>query len=277
MRIRYMDVGGSQTRYIEAGNPASPKLLLLHGMALFAEVWAANIDALATQNHVVAVDMLGHGFTRPAQGLEPTIPAKLEHLAQFTRQLEWDQFAVAGSSYGALMGALLYLDAKLPVTKLIITSSGSTFNTEAEFVKQTDNPKSVFHAVTQDQPVESWQQRLAFNFANPELFPRELALIATHAYAQPWAQACWRSTVDTMLDIDSFRPFRILERIEEIRIPTLVAWGRQDPGGVLASAEAAVRRMPDARIDVYDPCGHYPMIEHPQRYNASALSFLASR
>jgi 2-hydroxy-6-oxonona-2,4-dienedioate hydrolase len=272
-----MDVGGSRTRYIEAGDPASPKLLLLHGMALLSEVWAANIDALAAQNHVVAVDMLGHGFTRPAEGLVPTIPAKLEHLARFTCKLGFDSFAVAGSSYGALIGALLYLEQRLPVTKLVITSSGSTFNTEAEFVAQTRNPKSIFHAPTVDQTVDTWKQRLSFNFANVQLFPHELALIAAHAYAQSWAQACWRTTVETMMDIERFRPFRILEHIDRIDIPTLVAWGRQDPGGVLASAEAAVKRMPNARIEVYDPCGHYPMIEHPQQYNESVLAFLRSR
>lgn len=56
--------------------------------------------------------------------------------------------------------------------------------------------------------------------------------------------------------------------------PTLVFWGRQDPGGTLAAAQAAVARMPAARLVDYDRCGHYPMIEHAQDWNREVLGFL---
>jgi pimeloyl-ACP methyl ester carboxylesterase len=77
-----------------------------------------------------------------------------------------------------------------------------------------------------------------------------------------------------MVDEEEFGRFRILDRLEEIRVETLVVWGRQDRGGVLASAEAAVRRMPRARLIAFDRCGHMPMAEHPAEYTAAVRDFL---
>ena len=63
---------------------------------------------------------------------------------------------------------------------------------------------------------------------------------------------------------ERFRPFRILERLEQLTLPTLVVWGRDDKGGSLDSATVAIQRMPNARLVTFDACGHYPMIEHPE-------------
>ncbi len=73
-----------------------------------------------------------------------------------------------------------------------------------------------------------------------------------------------------------FRPFRILERLEALACPTLVVWGRNDRGGAPESAAAAVERIPDGRLVMFDDCGHYPMIEHPARYNLGTAAFLAA-
>ncbi|MGH7714361.1 MAG: alpha/beta fold hydrolase, partial [Vulcanimicrobiaceae bacterium] len=71
--------------------------------------------------------------------------------------------------------------------------------------------------------------------------------------------------------------FRVLERLEEFDVETLVVWGREDPGGVYESAVAAVKRMPNARLETFEHCGHMPMIEHPGEYNEALRAFLLGR
>jgi len=275
MLMRFVDVAGSQTRFIHAGDPAHPPLLMLHGLALSAEVWLRNIDALAARRHVVAVDMLGHGFTRPAPGLTVDIAAKLAHLKAFIDLLGLERPAICGSSYGALIGTLLSLEHRGLVDRLVINGSGSCFNSQAQLSDQVERLYALYQPNLTTSTPQMWRERLAPSFFDPALIPPELLFLAPLSYAQPWAAECWAGTMEELRDESRFRPFRILERLEQVTTPALVAWGRQDRGGVLESAEAAVQRMPNARLEVFDACGHYPMLEHPDAFNRLVADFLA--
>ena len=48
-----------ELRAIRSGN--GPTVVLLHGVGLRAEAWAAQIDALSAEFEVIAPDMAGHG------------------------------------------------------------------------------------------------------------------------------------------------------------------------------------------------------------------------
>lgn len=275
MKMQVINVSGTETRCVLAGDPKAPTVFLLHGLALTADVWLRNIDALAERYHVVVPDMLGHGFTRPDSEASVDIPAKIGHLKALADALEIERVALCGSSYGALIAALFFLQNKDRVSKLVINGSGSCFNTEEQLVAQVKKLHALYApSLTQSTP-EMWRERIGNNFFDASKIPAELLLIAPLCYAQPWAASRWAETMATMGDAERFRPFRILERLEQLTVPTLVVWGRDDKGGSLESATAAVKRMPDARLVTYDACGHYPMIEHPQEYNRLVGEFLA--
>ncbi|MFZ5778640.1 MAG: alpha/beta fold hydrolase [Pseudomonadota bacterium] len=274
MRMQVIDVAGTETRCVLAGDPDAPAVFLLHGLALTADVWLRNVDALAKTHRVVAPDMLGHGFTRPATEAPVDIPAKLRHLRDLANTLGIDELSLCGSSYGALISALFFLENKDRVSKLVINGSGSCFNTEEQLVAQVKKLHALYEpSLTRSTP-EMWRDRIGNNFFDTSKIPAELLLIAPLCYAQPWAARRWAETMATMGDAARFRPFRILERLEDITVPSLIVWGRDDKGGSLESATAAVRRMPHARMVTFDACGHYPMIEHPEDYNRLVSEFL---
>ena len=56
--------------------------------------------------------------------------------------------------------------------------------------------------------------------------------------------------------------------------PVLVVWGREDKMVPAAHAEVAAKEVPQATIKLFDQCGHAPMWEHPQDFNALLLDFL---
>ncbi|MGE0714243.1 MAG: alpha/beta fold hydrolase [Alphaproteobacteria bacterium] len=275
MKMKMIDVAGVETRCIMAGDPAAPALFLLHGLALTGDVWVRNIDELARTHRVIVPDMLGHGFTRPPASAVVDIPAKLAHLKGLADALGIERAALCGSSYGALIGALFFLANRDRVGQLVINGSGSCFNTEQQLVEQVKRLHALYAPTLADSTPEMWRDRIANNFFDAAKVPAELPSIAALCYAYPWAAERWAETMATIGDADRFRPFRILERLEEITIPTLVVWGRDDRGGSLESATVAVSRMPDARLVAFDSCGHYPMIEHPVEYNRLVGDFLA--
>lgn len=274
--MRYIDVEGVATRCLLAGDRDAPALLLLHGLALTAEVWLRNVEALARSRRVVAPDMLGHGFTRPADGAAVVVPAKLRHLEGLADALGLTRFAAAGSSYGALMAAQLHLRNPGRVERLVINGSGSCFNSEAQLAGQMGRMREVYAPERLAGSTRAeWQARIGNNFHDPAKVPEALPVVAQLCYAQPWAAARLEESMAAMQEPARFRPHRILERLEEIACPTLVVWGREDRGGALDGAEAAVARLPDGRLEVFEGCGHYPMLEHPERYNGLVRDFLA--
>ena len=74
-------VSGKPLFVTQAGT--GPAVGMLHGGgpgASGVSNYSRNIDALARTHRVIAPDMLGHGFTRPASDAPVDIPAKLQHL-----------------------------------------------------------------------------------------------------------------------------------------------------------------------------------------------------
>jgi pimeloyl-ACP methyl ester carboxylesterase len=77
--------------------------------------------------------------------------------------------------------------------------------------------------------------------------------------------------------MEQMRPYRILERLEELKLPTLVIWGREDVRGIYERAVAAVKRLPNAKLVTVVKCGHIPYIEHPSLFNQTVLEFLTAQ
>ena len=94
---RRSDIGGLAA--IAAGS--GPLVLMIHGVGLRAEAWAAQIDALAADHRVLALDMPGHG--------ESPMRGGLSGIAAYT-----DACAAALSEpaliVGHSMGAMIALD-----------------------------------------------------------------------------------------------------------------------------------------------------------------------
>ena len=78
-RQSWVDAGGLKTRFIEAGSPSNPPLILLHGTAGSWENFALNVAAHAEHFNCYAVDFIGHGYsTKPEHPLE--IPHYLDQV-----------------------------------------------------------------------------------------------------------------------------------------------------------------------------------------------------
>jgi pimeloyl-ACP methyl ester carboxylesterase len=69
--------------------------------------------------------------------------------------------------------------------------------------------------------------------------------------------------------------YNILDRLEDVEIPTLVVWGRNDLIVPAGDAVEYARLIPGAQLVVFDRCGHLPMAERPVRFNRLLDRFLA--
>lgn len=89
-----------RTRYLSAGNPDQPLLILIHGTGGHLEAYSRNIAAHAEHFWTVAIDLVGHGLSdKPAGDYE--IKDYTRHVIDVIRALGRDKAHVSGESLGA--------------------------------------------------------------------------------------------------------------------------------------------------------------------------------
>lgn len=98
---------GTKIRVVERGDPASPPVVLVHGLGCSAYTFHRNMPALSEAGfRAIAVDLKGHGLSdKPLASDEYTVESLVEHLRDILDALGLERPALAGHSLG---GSLIY-------------------------------------------------------------------------------------------------------------------------------------------------------------------------
>src|SRR3546814_11046687 len=91
----YLDARGVRTRYLHAGDPSAPALVLLHGSGGHAEAYVRNLEAHAEHFSTGSIDMLGHGYT-DKPGHPPEVAPYVDHLLAVLDPIGAQQGSPAG-------------------------------------------------------------------------------------------------------------------------------------------------------------------------------------
>lgn len=62
--------------------------------------------------------------------------------------------------------------------------------------------------------------------------------------------------------------------LESLDVPMLLVGGSDDPGATARSVRLLADRIPQARLEILDGCGHFPMTEHAARLAEHLTSFI---
>jgi pimeloyl-ACP methyl ester carboxylesterase len=273
MQVSFADVDGIRTRYLHTGT--GHPLFLIHGVGVSADCFVRNIDALGEEFAVYAPDMLGHGFTDAVdyRGDSPQ-PRIVRHLGRLAELLGLERYSVLGSSFGALIAALMYFERPERVPSLVLVGSGSVFHPPDEQAETLRAALANGTSAMADPTLESCRRRLANVCFDPASVPEEMLLVQLTSYALPDRLPAYRATIAGLIASVGSLEHRVYARLEQIRVPCLVITGREDIRASYRHTEEGCRRIPGAELVMLERCGHLPFLEHPGRFNALVRQFL---
>ena len=244
--------------------------MLIHGFGAALDWWDEIAPALAANNRVIRIDLIGHGGTEaPASGYAIERQASL--VLGALKTLGVDRFSLIGHSMGGEVATAVAEANPGKVERLVLIDSppkpGTTFNlgTKLAFTPVIGELISQFTSDASTRRMLG--QGFAPGFPVPEKFVADFKQLTYTAF---------RSAHDGSVE---YRTAKSLdERLAALDPvpPLLVIFGSKDALIPAASAEL-FKKVPGARVEIIDGPGHSPMVEAPAKTLALITGFLANR
>lgn len=241
-------------RYIDEG-PVSdlPTIVLLHGMLGNLSNWAATVGDVAENQYRVVVPVLPV-YALPMK--ETSVRGLVDYVHAFITELGLESVTLVGNSLGGQVAILYALSHPDRVSAMILSGASGIYEAEMG----TGTPRR--------RDRNFIRERAAVTFFEPRHVTDDL--------------------VDEMVDIvnDRARVARLIKmarstkketvasRLDEISVPTLLVWGRNDLITPPDVAEEFRDRISASELHFIDECGHAPMIERPEKFNPIMIRFL---
>ena len=64
--------------------------------------------------------------------------------------------------------------------------------------------------------------------------------------------------------------------LEKNTVPTLLIWGQEDKGGSIETGFLMLKRFQNARMHIFQRCGHWAQVEKREEFDQVVLSFFSS-
>jgi 4,5:9,10-diseco-3-hydroxy-5,9,17-trioxoandrosta-1(10),2-diene-4-oate hydrolase len=272
---QYVKVGNIRMRYWALGDGKS-SVILLHGLGGYIENWVDNVAALAHNRRVYALDLVGFGRSDKPQ-VRYSIPYLTEFVQEFMVVRDVDRATVIGESMGGAIALQFALQYPHQVEKMVLAASAGLGKEISIYLRLMSLP--ILGELSSRPRRKGAALLLEQLFHDQDLITDQMIEEGYEMSSLPGAQRCLLSALRSMCNIwgsksEAYHP--IFDRLEEIEVPTLVIWGAQDRILPVAHAHQAAKRLANARLHIFDPCGHVPNIERAEEFNALVTNFLSN-
>ena len=259
---------GSRLWYQRSGR--GPLLLQIHGSAFGHRNFEKMTPLAARDFEVIDFDLPGYGESRSERVLDG-MPALANLVRDFIGALGIGRLHVHGTSFGAMIGLTLAATHPEVVDRLVLSCFLARYDSAARMMRGTWKRAAVdsgMEAVADLTSVAGF----ARSFYERPGAEAQLAAMRT-AFSRTRPSAFVAGT--ELIERTDLSPF-----VEHVRARTLLLGGREDnmtpiePAPTGVGFRQIVERRPDFELHVLEQCGHYLVIEQPERASEFVREFL---
>jgi pimeloyl-ACP methyl ester carboxylesterase len=272
-------VDGLDIFYRQAGDPAHPAVLLLHGFPTSSHMYRELIPALAANHRVIAPDFpgFGHSSAPDAAAFAYTFDHLSEIIEKFLVAIGCTRFVMYIQDYGSPVGFRIVTRHPEWLAGLIVQNG----NAYLEGISPAfDALKPFWHErnAETEKPVRALLtlDTTKFQYLHGTRNPSAISPDVWQ-HVQPLLDRPGNDLVQLALFHDyQNNPPRYAEwqaLLRDQQPPTLISWGVNDPFFTEAGARAYLRDVPNAELHLLDT-GHFALEEDGPQIAALILDFL---
>jgi 2-hydroxymuconate-semialdehyde hydrolase len=261
-----INAGGLETNYHEQGE--GHPVVMFHGsgpgVSAFAN-WRLVIPHLAMNFRVIALDIVGFGFTERPKGIVYNMETWVKHAMDFLDAMKIEKAHVVGNSFGGSLAVALAIHAPERISRLVLMGS---VGLEFELTEGLD------YTWGYTPSFENMRKMLDLFAYDRSLVNDELAQLRYEAGLRPGVQEAYASMFPPPRQ-ESIRKIASKKNdVEKIQHETLIIHGKDDLIIPVSVSEELFKCIKNSQLHIFGNCGHWTQIEHNKRFNILVENFL---
>lgn len=249
---------GASIAYTDSGQGRA--ILLLHGVCMSRVFFERNIDVLARDHRVIAMDFRSHGDSPRVEGGH-TVAQYARDVHALLEHLRLEEVTAIGWSMGSfVLWDYLTQFGGHRLSSVVVVSQGPSDLTQPDWPYGiADIPQlQAFVAGMQDD------FRGFFTGFTPLMFSAELGADERQRFVD--AICAVGANAGTLIFVDqTLKDYRA--DIPTFSTPHLLIWGSDEKVIATASGEWLAKELQSAEHQLFENSGHCPMWEEPGRFN----------
>jgi 3-oxoadipate enol-lactonase len=250
----------SRLHYRLDGPAGAPVVVLGPSLGTSLEMWDAQIPALTERWQVLRYDLRGHGNS-PAPDGPYTIADLAQDVLALLDQLRISRVAFCGVSLGGAIGTWLAVHHPDRLSALVLCCTAARFGEPEAWHDRAYRVRTEGSDWLAEPTTQRW-----FTGGFPTSSPTEvhrLLMMLRGVQTEGYAGCC-----------DALAGFDLRSRLREIRIPTLVIAGADDPATPVTMSRELAHGIPDADLVVVPDAAHLANVEQPSAVTAAIVDHL---
>jgi pimeloyl-ACP methyl ester carboxylesterase len=265
-------INGIDLYYEEHGPRDGEPILLIMGFLMNAGAWGAQIPALTPRFRVLAYDNRGSGRSSQPEGAY-SIAQLTDDAAALMAETGMASAHVVGASMGGMIAQELTLRHPERVRSLVLLCTSPGGPQSAGYARLKERSSELFEV--KDIAASMTPER-AREFALELFTPAFLAnpgpgfmQMAGTTMQYPASLAGAQAQMRAIVAHDTY------DRLPQIRVPTLVMAGEDDPMIEAQNSRILAQRIPGAELRMFPGLRHGFTAERPDEVNAAIVEFLS--
>ncbi|MBW2410707.1 MAG: 3-oxoadipate enol-lactonase [Deltaproteobacteria bacterium] len=257
-----IDANGIQINYELSGKEDAPVVVLSHSLGSSMVMWDPQLEVLEPHFRVLRCDMRGHGGSEATDG-DYTLDLLADDIIGLLDALNIDRVHFVGLSIGGMIGQCLGLHYPDRFKSLTLCDTSPVLPDEAKplFQERMDWARTRGMQALVEGTMERWFTPAYRAQTPPAIEPIRRQFLATSVTGFNGCSA-------------AIMGLNYLDRLAEIKLPTLIMVGEDDPGTPVEASETIHRLIQSSKLVVLASAAHLSNIEQAEAFNSHLLNFL---
>ena len=247
--------GEERIFFREGDQPSQGKTpIFIHGAGGSSYPWTHLIGSPSPGYRCIAIDLPGHG--QSGGNGRDSVKDYVDVLREFLKALNPGPYVLIGHSMGGAIVQLYALDRPEGLKGIVLVGTGARLRVAP----------LVFDSLEGDFTS-------AIELSTGWAFSEK----TSPAVVQPYIQETLKGSPKVMInDFRACDAFNIMDRVQEISLPTLIICGAEDKLTPTKYSQYLHDKIPGSTLEIIPDAGHMVMLEKPKEFNHAFQQFINS-